>query len=92
MGIYRFMMNRAVQSKEGKETGRIKAAVKTGSETLEGEYTCPECLKAGKVKQPFQRPIKVKCASCGHLIQVAKLKDELKKEKKKARAAEANAD
>ena len=86
MGIYRFMMNRGVNNKAGQEAGRIKAAVRTGSDTLEGEYTCPECRSSGKVKQPFQRPIKVKCLSCGHLIQILKLKDELKKEKK-ARAA-----
>ncbi len=86
--MYRFMMNRTVRSTAGQETGRIKAAVRKGSDTLEGEYTCPECRSSGKVKQPFQRPIKVKCASCGHLIQILKIKDELKKEKK-ARAAEA---
>ena len=87
MGIFRFMMNRTVANKAGQQTGHMKAAVRTGSDTLEGEYTCPECKSSGKVKQPFQRPIRVKCTSCGFLMQFVKLKEEMKKEKKRAAAA-----
>ena len=82
-----FMTNRGLQNKDGKETGRVKAAVRVGSGVLEGQLTCPECLKTMAIKQPFKRPILIKCPGCAATIRLAKMKDELKKEKKKARAS-----
>ena len=85
MGMFSFVTNRTIADRSGKEDqGRLKAFVKTGSTTLEGEYTCPECKKAGKISQVFKRPIAVKCASCGFVIKLPRLKDEIKKDRKKA--------
>ena len=84
MGMFSFVTNRTLPNKAGKEdAGRVKAFVKTGSTTLEGEYTCPECGKPGNISQIFKRPIIVKCGSCGEGIKLARLKDEMKRDKKK---------
>ncbi|MBI4021672.1 MAG: hypothetical protein HY369_05505 [Candidatus Aenigmarchaeota archaeon] len=74
MSVYRYVSNRTCLSKAGKETGRVKVAVKTGSDLLEGEYTCPECLSSGKVRQAFKRPLAVRCEQCKVLIKLPKLK------------------
>ncbi len=84
MGMFSFIANRTLSSKAGKEgAGRLKAFVKAGSSTLEGEYTCPECGKGGKISQTFKRPLMIKCGSCGEALRLSRLKDEIKKEKKK---------
>ena len=75
MGNFRYVTYRAVANKAGKEdAGKIKAFVKNGSDTLEGEYKCPECGNEGKVNQAFKRPINVKCGKCGFLLKMPKLK------------------
>ena len=83
MGKFKYMTNRTFEVSPGKE-GRVKAFVLSDSETLEGEYNCPECGKNGKINQPFRRPIIVKCQGCGYVIRVCKLKDEIKRDKKKS--------
>jgi len=84
MGMFSFMTNRTLPNKAGKEdAGRVKAFVKTGGSTLEGDYTCPECGKSGKVNQIFKRPIVVKCRDCGESIKLARIKDSIKQEKKR---------
>jgi ribosomal protein S27E len=82
MGIYKYVTNRTFTSKDGVEdAGKIKAFVKTDSDTLEGEYKCPECGNEGKINQIFKRPISVKCDKCGYTIKVPKLKGKKKKKK-----------
>ena len=84
MGMFSFVTNRTLANKTGKEdAGKVKAFVKTGSSTLEGEYTCPDCGKPGKISQPFKRPIVIKCSGCGETLRLPRLKDSIKAEKKK---------
>ncbi len=87
--IYRFMANRSFETPQGQ--GKIRMFVKTGSETAEGDYACPACKKSGKINQPFKRPIQVRCDSCGFLLKLARLKDEMKKEKLKEKKAKETA-
>ncbi len=84
MGMFSFITNRTLASKAGREdAGRLKAFVKAGSATLEGEYTCPECGKSGKISQAFKRPLVIKCGGCGETLKLPRLKDEIKREKRK---------
>jgi uncharacterized protein (DUF983 family) len=84
MGMFSFVTNRTVANKAGKEdAGRVKAFVKTGGTTLEGDMTCPECGQSCKINQVFKRPLAVKCSSCGETVKLARLKDEIKKDRKK---------
>jgi predicted RNA-binding Zn-ribbon protein involved in translation (DUF1610 family) len=87
MGNYSYITNRTLQNKAGQEKGRIAIRVKTGSTTAEYNYTCPECGDSRQGQQEFSRPLSVRCYKCGFLMKLAKLKDELKKEKKRARDA-----
>jgi RNase P subunit RPR2 len=86
MGNYSYITNRTLRNGRGEEKGRIAVRVKTGSATAEYNYTCPECGDSRNGTQEFRRPIMVKCQKCGFLMKLPKLKDELKKEKKKNRA------
>jgi predicted RNA-binding Zn-ribbon protein involved in translation (DUF1610 family) len=87
MGNYSYITNRTLQNKAGEKNGRIAVRVKTGSATAEYNYTCPECGDQRSGQQEFHRPLAVRCQKCGFLMKLAKLKDELKKEKKRARDA-----
>lgn len=86
MGNYSYITNRTLRNGRGEEKGRIAVRVRTGSATAEYNYTCPECGDSRNGTQEFRRPIMVKCQKCGLLMKLPKLKDELKKEKKKNRA------
>jgi hypothetical protein len=83
MANFSYITNRILQNSKGEERGRIAIRVKTGTETAEYNYTCPECGDARQGQQEFRRPITVRCYKCGYLMKLPKLKDELKKEKKK---------
>jgi hypothetical protein len=79
MGMFRYVTNRTLPNKAGKEdAGRVKAFVRNGSDTLEGEYRCPECGTEGRIKQVFNRPINIKCGKCGFLIRLPRLKGKKK--------------
>ena len=85
MGNYRVISNRVMKNSSGQETGRLRIRVSNDSDIAEGDYTCPECGSQGPVKQEWKRPFNVKCGKCGFLMRMARLKDEIKKEKKAAR-------
>ena len=74
MRKYRYVTNRSLVNKAGKENGHIKVLVKVDSSQAEGDFHCPECDFKGKVNQPFKRPINVKCTGCGITIKLPKLK------------------
>lgn len=74
MRNYSYITNRTLQNKSGEEKGKLKIFVRTGSETAEGEYVCPECGNNGDINQVFKRPFSVKCSKCGFLLKVPKLK------------------
>lgn len=80
---YRFISNRILKNGSGKETGRMRVLVKTGSDTAEVDYKCPECGSEKHLEQEWKRPFSVKCRNCGNLMKLPRLKDQMKKEKKK---------
>ncbi len=80
---YRFVTNRVLKNSKGEEKGRLKVMVKTGSDTAGTDYTCPECGHSEHVEITFVRPFKVRCSECGLLMKVSKLKDDIKREKKR---------
>jgi predicted RNA-binding Zn-ribbon protein involved in translation (DUF1610 family) len=82
---FSYVTNRMLQNKTGQEKGRLKAFVKTGETTANVEYTCPECGHSSSMQQEFVRPFSVKCSKCGFLMKVPKLKDEIKKDKARAK-------
>ncbi|UCD02633.1 MAG: hypothetical protein JSV63_02460 [Candidatus Aenigmatarchaeota archaeon] len=85
MGMYRYVTNRTLKNRAGEEKGRIKALVPTDSETAQIDYVCPECGFSEHKEQPWQRPFSVKCSKCSLDIKIPKLKDEIKKDKLRAR-------
>jgi transcription initiation factor IIE alpha subunit len=84
MGQFRYVTNRTMKNSVGEDKGRIRVIVKQGSDTAEVDYTCPECLFGGHMELEWKRPFSVKCSKCGSLMKLSKLKNEIKKDKKKA--------
>ena len=75
MGVFKYVTNRTFANKVGDESaGKIKAFVKSDSNTLEGEYKCPECGNEGSINHEFKRPLCVKCEKCGLSMKLPKLK------------------
>ncbi len=85
MGNYRYITNRVLLSKAGEEKGNIGVLVPNESSIAKVKYTCPECGHKEMTESEWKRPFSIKCSSCGFLMRLPKLKDEVKKEKKKAR-------
>jgi len=78
MALYSYVTNRTIPNKKGEETGKVRAFVKTGSDTAEVDYTCAECGKAEHITQPFKRPFSLKCRACGVVMKLPKLKGKKK--------------
>ena len=91
MGNYRYITNRVLLNKAGEETGNIAVMVPNDSDMAKTKYKCPECGHKEMLEKEWKRPFSLKCSACGFLLRLARLKDEIKKEKnaakKKAEAA-----
>lgn len=87
MGNYRYITNRTLLNKAGEEKGNVAVMVPNESSTAKVRYRCPECNHSEQLEQEWKRPFSVKCSGCGFLMRLARLKDEVKKEKKAARGA-----
>lgn len=85
MRQFRFVSNRTAKNSKGEETGNIKVLVRTGSETAETKYKCPECLFEEQTELPWVRPFLVTCSKCKFKIKMPKLKEEMKREKDQAK-------
>jgi DNA-directed RNA polymerase subunit RPC12/RpoP len=85
MGLYKYVTNRTLKDKAGEEKGRIKVLVPNDSDTAQVDYVCPECGFSGHKEQEWMRPFVIKCSKCGATIKIPKLKDEIKKDKLRAR-------
>ncbi len=83
MGQFRYVTNRCVKDSAGEEKGKMKVLVRQDSDTAEVDYVCPECGNSQHVEQEWKRPFAVKCSKCELSIKLVRLKDEIKKEKKK---------
>lgn len=86
MGNYRYITNRTLLDRAGQEKGSIAVLVPNGSDMARVRYKCPECGHSERGEHPWKRPFSLKCSACGFLIRLPRLKDELKKEKKRPRA------
>ena len=82
MGQFKYITNRTLKNNTGQEKGKIRVLVRADSDTAEVDYVCPECSFGEHVEQEWKRPFSVKCSKCGFIIKIAKLKDEMKKDKK----------
>ena len=82
---HRFVSNRIMKNSKGEETGRMRVLVKVNSDVAETDYQCPECGFEGHTEVEWKRPFAVKCSKCSFLMRLPRLKDEIKREKKKAR-------
>lgn len=82
---YRFVSNRILKNSKEEENGRMRVLVKVDSDTAETDYECPECGFKEHVEPEWKRPFSVTCSKCGFLMRLPKLKDEIKREKKKAK-------
>jgi peptide subunit release factor 1 (eRF1) len=85
MGNYRYITNRVLLNKAGQEKGSIAVMVPNGTDMARVRYRCPECGHSEQGEREWKRPFSLKCSGCGFLIRLARLKDEIKKEKRKAR-------
>jgi predicted RNA-binding Zn-ribbon protein involved in translation (DUF1610 family) len=82
MGQFKYITNRTLKNNAGQEKGKIRVLVRADSDTAEVDYVCPECSLSEHVEPEWKRPFSVKCSKCGFIIKIAKLKDEMKKDKK----------
>ena len=80
---YRFVSNRVLKNSKEEENGRMRVLVKMGSDIAETDYECPECGFRGHVEPEWKRPFSVKCSKCGFVMKMPKLKDEIKRDKKR---------
>jgi predicted RNA-binding Zn-ribbon protein involved in translation (DUF1610 family) len=83
---YRFISNRVLRNSREEEKGRIRVLVKIGSDTAETDYECPECGHKEHLEPEWKRPFSVTCSKCGFVMRLPRLKDEMKREKKKGKA------
>lgn len=83
MGNFRYITNRTLLNGLGEEAGNIAVLVRNDSDEADVKYKCPECGFSEQTKKPWQRPFSVKCSKCGFLIRLSRLKDAIKREKKK---------
>ena len=86
MGNYRYVTNRTLLNKVGEEKGNMAVLVPNESDIAKVKYRCPECSHSEQLEQVWKRPFNVKCTGCGYLMRIARLKDDIKREKKKAKA------
>lgn len=82
---YRFMSNRILKNSNQEEKGKMRVLVKRDSDIAETDYECPQCGFKEHVEPEWKRPFSVKCSKCDFIMKLPKLKDEMKREKKKNR-------
>ena len=75
---------RDVSNKKGEPIGKMRILVLKTDKLARVEYICPSCIKSGYTESPWQRPFSFNCQSCGIVIKVPKLKEQFKREMKKA--------
>ena len=67
--------------KDGEKKGEIRILVLDN--VARAEYLCPDCGHHGYIEREWKRPFNITCDGCGATIRVPRLKDQIKREKKK---------
>jgi len=83
---YRFVSNRVIKNSKGEDRGKMRVLVPHDSGNAQVDYVCPECGLSKHVETAWERPFSVRCSKCDFLMKLPKLKDEVKKDKKQAKA------
>ncbi|MBI4895715.1 MAG: hypothetical protein HY831_04455 [Candidatus Aenigmarchaeota archaeon] len=78
---------RTALNKAANPVGKMRILVPKSDKIARVEYICPECKKYGYLESPWKRPFSYNCEHCKFLIRVPKMKEQFKKEMKKANAA-----
>lgn len=86
MGNYKYITNRILLNKAGQENGNIAVLVPNETDMARVRYRCPECGHSEQGEHAWKRPFSVRCSGCGFVMKLPRLKDEIKKEKRAARA------
>ena len=82
---------RDLSNKKGEITGKVRVLVIKGEEKARVEYKCPYCGNEDYLETQWFKPFSFQCRKCGSTIKILKLREEFKKEQKKAQRAEEKA-
>jgi predicted RNA-binding Zn-ribbon protein involved in translation (DUF1610 family) len=82
---------RDLSNKKGAYTGKVRILVIKGESNARVEYKCPECVFDGYIEAEWFKPFSFKCEKCGNMVKILKLREEFKRDQKKAKKAEENA-
>lgn len=82
---------RDLSNKKGEYTGKVRILVIKGEDKARVEYKCPMCFYEGYMETEWFKPFAFNCKKCSHTIKILKLREEFKKDQKKAQKAEERA-
>lgn len=82
---------RDLSNKDGKYTGKVRILVIKGETKARVEYICPHCLNSSYMEKEWFKPFAFDCEKCGKTVKILKLREEFKKDQKKAQKAEEKA-
>lgn len=82
---------RDLSNKDGKYTGKVRILVIKGETKARVEYICPHCLNSSYMETEWFKPFTFDCQKCGKTVKILKLREEFKKDQKKAQKAEERA-
>lgn len=74
---------RELKNEEGEKTGEIRVLALKSDGIARTEYVCPKCSNHGFVEKEWKRPFSAKCEKCGNRMKVPRIKDKVKRERKK---------
>lgn len=82
---------RDLANRKGEYKGKVRILVIKGEDKARVEYKCPECSNEGYVETAWFKPFSFDCQKCKKKIKILRLKDEFKRDQKKALRAEEKA-
>lgn len=82
---------RDLSNKKGEVTGKVRILVIKGESKAQVEYKCPNCGYESYMETEWFKPFSFNCQKCNTVIKILKLREEFKKEQKRAQRAEEKA-
>lgn len=82
---------RDLSNKKGEYTGKVRILVVKGETKARVEYKCPHCGNEDYMETEWFKPFSFNCGKCSAAIKILKLREEFKKDQKKAQRAEEKA-